>query len=160
MSYGIPQGSIPGPHLFLVYKKYMHSATYLHFIHHVDDSTVITRGDSTSELTKFFNHELCKVFKWLCVNQLCLQMGKSCSTVFTNEHIKALPVHKKNNINLSFSVKLNFFKIIDNKLLFAKYVSNLCSKIFHIFGLLNKFKCFLSLPIKKYYNIVHPHIIY
>ena len=96
----------------------MHSATNLHSIHYADDITVFTRGGSISELTNFFNDELCKVFIWLGANYLCLNVGKSGFTVFTNKNIEVMPVLKVNNINLSFSSEPNFLGVvIDNKLI-------------------------------------------
>ena len=81
----------------------MHSATNLHSIHYADDITVFTRGGSISELTNFFNDELCKIFEWLCANYLCLNVEKYCFAVFTNNNFEVMPFLKVNNINLSFS---------------------------------------------------------
>ena len=111
----------------------MHSATNLHCIHYTDDSNVFTRDDSNSELTNFFSDELCKVFTWICANYLCLNVEKSCFIAFKNKNIKVMHVLKIAKINLYFSSETKFLGIIiENKLLFAKHISNRCSKCWTI----------------------------
>ena len=99
-----------------------------------------------------------------CVLTICvLTVETSGINVFTNKNIEVMPVTKVNNINLSFSSETKILGVnIDNKLLFAKQISNLCSKISSNIQLLKRLEHFLPLTIikKLYYTIVHPHITY
>ena len=115
-SCGVPHGTILGPLLFLIYNTDMHSPTSLHCLHFADDISVFT----LVEWINFFNDKLCKIFKWLCTKYLCLNVGKSCSTVVTNKHIETSPVRKIHNIRLYFSCETKFIRItVETKLLFA-----------------------------------------
>ena len=77
--------------------------------------------------------------QWLCANNLCLNVEKYCFNVFTNKNIEVIPALKIINIILSFSSETEFLGIIiDNKLIFAKHTSYLCSKTSRNIGLLKK----------------------
>ena len=163
VSYGVPQGSILGPLLFLLYINDMHRVTNLNCIHFADDSTFFAKGDCLNQLTSNANSELKKVYTWLCANRLCLNISKSSYTIFTNKTIETLPNLSINETCISFSTETKFLGItIDNKLSFSNHVSNLCSKISRIVGLLNKLKYYLPPKIIKqlYFSLVYPHILY
>ena len=87
----------------------MLSATNFYCIHHGNDTTVFARGDIIFDLTSLFNDTLCKVFKWLCGNYLCLHVEKTCFTVFTNKYKEALRVLRINN-TFFFLMNLNFLE--------------------------------------------------
>ena len=86
---------------------------------------------------------IASLIECLCGNYLCLNVEKSCFTVITNNYIEALPVLKINNTYLSFSKKTKFLGIpMDNKLLFAKHMSKLYSKVSRNIGLSKKLSIF------------------
>ena len=80
---GVPQGSILGPLLFLIYINDMHlavkSSTMYHF---ADDTNLLYSCKSLKVLHKRLNKDLELLYDWLCANRLSLNTGKTEFIVF------------------------------------------------------------------------------
>ena len=75
---GVPQGSVLGPLLFLLYMNDLaHYVPEFYTILFADDTSLSLAGDNYEDLLGNFNNLLDKVTNWLRVNLLSLNVGKT-----------------------------------------------------------------------------------
>ena len=78
VTHGVPQGSVLGTLLFLIYINDLPSVSkVLSFYHFADDTNIYFKSSDIVHLQKVMNRELRKVRKWLDANHLALNIGKT-----------------------------------------------------------------------------------
>jgi hypothetical protein len=161
---GVPQGSILGPLLFLIYINDMsHSAESLQFIHFADDTTVFISGLAFDEVFRVMNEGLSTVDGWLIANRLSLNIAKTSYMLITNR-TQPQNIHLQiRGTDIARETKAKFLGvIIDHKLNFKDHVDNLCIKLSKSLGIMYRIAPFVprAVMLNLYYSIFYPHMTY
>ena len=165
ITYGVPQGSILGLLLFLLYINDIASVSCAIFsILFADDSTLFCSDKGLHELSIVINNELSNVMKWLNANRLSLNIDKINFMVFrpkgTNEICSTINMNGSNIQEVDNAKFLGI--IIDNKLNWLEHIKCISRKIVKGTGIIIKSrKSFETETLFNLYNaLIFPHISY
>ncbi len=166
ISYGIPQGSILGPLLFIIYVNDFSRASKLLFsILFADDTSVFIEGHTYNDTIRMLNNELEHIFIWLSSNKLTLNIEKTHYMVFHRAKIKdrlSINVRMQGRpVNEAKSIKF-LGVIIDNKLNWNEHIIYIKNKISKSIGIIYKTRKFVDKKtlVNMYYTFVFPYFIY
>ena len=85
---GVPQGSILGPLLFLLYVNDIGNSCHGRILSFADDTTLITSSSNLNELFTNANVYINNLYEWFCSNRLSLNANKTKYIVLRPRHTR------------------------------------------------------------------------
>ena len=132
VSCGVPQGSILGPLLFILYVNDLPKiSNKFVLILFADDTTILLEGNNIHSIVTSLNYELDKLVIWLNANKLSINVSKTHYMVFhrARRKIDHEDIILSNNILQQVHYTKFLGIIIDDKLKWANHISYIKNKI-------------------------------
>ena len=165
---GVPQGSILGPLLFLIFVNDLPSSTALDPIMFADDTTLFHSNKNINSLFETVNKELVNITSWFHVNKLSLNANKTKYVLFHKPRKKiyiplSLPLLEINQCVIKRVQSIKFLGVIvDENLNWKNHIDLVHNKISKSVGILYKASKLLNLSCLKsiYFALIHSYINY
>jgi hypothetical protein len=173
---GVPQGSILGPLLFLIYINDLPCASSLFSLLFADDTTLSESGSNIHELTAKVNCEFQKIVEYFRANKMLLHPDKTKFMIFnpprihetklfinnTNSGLPTDPILCK-ELECVTGGTIKFLGVnFDPDLSFKVHINSLKAKISKSLYIIQRAKNLLSdkALLTLYYSMIHCHLNY
>ena len=169
ITYGVPQGSILGPLLFLIYVNDLPNATnILDPIMFADDTNLFYSHHDIKTLFSTVNAELQKLADWFTANRLSLNIKKTKYTFFHKNSVKdniplKLPDLHISNKSIERKSSIKFLGVmLDEHIAWNDHIHAIEKKLAKNIGLLYRARQFLDKESLKtiYFSYIHSYLNY
>lgn len=164
-TYGVPQGSVLGPILFIIFINDIVKSVVNCNIHlFADDTMLYITGKNIKDMVNTMNNELENVYKWLCDNNLKVNIDKcKCMVLGKKYKLKTSDNRYAIKINNEVIERVSEIKylgiVLDEQLNFKSHVNYIIRKIANKTNFLRRIvSMFTRLTIYK--SIIAPHFEY
>ena len=166
MEHGVPQGSVLGPLLFIIYINDLNIALkYCSTLHYADDTSLLIKNKSLKQMKKYLNFDLRNLTKWLKANKISLNASKTEVIIFRHPNKKInynlkLKLDGKPLITSQFVKYLGLY--IDSHLKWNLQIDTLASKLTRAVGMLSKIRHYVPINALRsiYFAIFSSHLTY
>ena len=131
IKYGVPQGSVLGPILFILYiNDIVNISNECKYILFADDTTLVFSNENSIQLELSMNKVLLQLRNWLVINKLTINLLKTSYIIFNKPKLKFIIT--LDNIIIARSRSIKFLGlIIDDKLSWKQQFNNVKKKLYY-----------------------------
>jgi len=161
---GVPQGSVLGPLLFLIYINDMGLCNELDIELFADDTTITMSNERINNLISSFKIKIEEILEWVNYNQLIINWSKTKAMFITRKHDDLPSVICIRNQSISIE-EVKVFKLlgvhIDNKLSFHEHIKTIKRVVNKkLYSIKNIFYLAFDVKVQFFKTFILPHFDY
>ena len=163
ISIGVPQGSILGPLLFIIYiNDLCNICNDAKFYFFADDTAVIIKSCDVRQLQEKIDILMPKITEWFKSNRLSLNINKTNYQIYSPHSISNIEIIL-NGSKIARKKQIKYLGVVmEEDLKFNQHISNISSIISRNIGIMGRAKTFLSSRelVILYNSLVLPYLNY
>ena len=159
LEFGVPQGSILGPLLFIIYiNDIPEIQKFAKFILYADDANIIVTGNNMKDIEEQVAKLSTALINWVDSNGLALNLKKTNYMIFSRQKIDNYNLNLViGNTQIHRKTEARFLGVIvDEKLNWTRHITALKSKMSNYVGIMYKIKNLL--PVRARLQIFHSFV--
>ena len=163
---GVPQGSVLGPLLFLLYTNDLSNASSFYINLFADDTCLSLCNSSLRELQILCNREAALVDKWFKANKLTTNSKKASNFILshcTHNHLTTNFSIKMGNVTLKRVKSVKYLGVIlDEKVTWAEQIDSLSKRLSSAAGIFSKLRYYINTKtmIEMYHSLFNSKLQY